>query len=197
MYAFPGRIDTSSTGDAGFRVKILLDEERIEVVSHEGERWSWSLDEVRVQRSGPRRFFLYLGDERLYFTPDEPLGFMASPIGQAEEEAERRGWLRRRIEAARAEQTEEPTVGEVEWVEEEPPGPAPSKRRRHEHEWTETTSAGVVRRRCAGCGHVSIDATGVTTELDGDPVPTLEAVVEADVEPEPAPAPSGPFARAG
>ncbi len=158
----------ASTGDAGFRVKVYLDADRFEIVSHAGEQWTWPMAEVRVQRAGASRFHLALGKEAVYFTPDEPLGFASDTMGHGEDEPGRRGFLRRQIEAARDTAVSEPTVGEVEWIEDPEPNIQKGRRRakRHEHEWAEGTSTGVVRRRCVSCGHVSIDITGFVSEFD-------------------------------
>jgi hypothetical protein len=39
-------------------------------------------------------------------------------------------------------------------------------RKRHVHEWAEGKAAGVITRRCVGCGQVSIDATGLTSQFE-------------------------------
>jgi len=168
MQSYPGRLDMVSSGDAGFRVKVYLDDASIDIVSHEGEQWSWPVTDMSVQRAGSDRFHLALGDEQVYFTPDEPLSFATASSVHLDEESGRRGWLRRRIEAARETTTAEPAVGEVEFVEDLEPRTTQKRRsrRQHEHEWDEGTSQGVLRRRCVTCGHVSIDITGFVSEFD-------------------------------
>jgi len=168
MHTYPGQIDMASTGDAGFRVKLYLDEEQVEVRSTDGDHWTWPLGQLSVKRAGAGRFFLDLGGETVYFTPDEPLGFANSTLEQSESMESGRGFLRQRIERARTEPVSEPTIGEVEWIEDhEPPPPKATRRsKRHEHVWAEGTSAGVLRRRCESCGHISIDITGFVSEFD-------------------------------
>jgi hypothetical protein len=166
MQSYPGRLDVASSGDAGFRVKLYLTHERVEIVSFESEAWSWPLSKMTVQRSG-RRFLLSLGDEQVYFTPDEPGRFAIGSGDQADDGSTRRGWLRQRIEEARDTIPAEASVGEVEFIEELAPRATQKRRgRQHEHEWDEGTSAGVLRRRCVTCGHVSIDITGFVSEFD-------------------------------
>ncbi len=168
MHTFPGQIDMASTGDAGFRVKLYLDEEQVEVRSNDGDHWTWPLGHLTVKRAGASRFFLDLGGENVYFTPDDPMAFANRTLGQSAAPGLGQGFLRRQIEKARDEPATEPTVGEVEWIEDpEPAVPKATRRsRRHEHLWTEGRSAGVLRRRCESCGYVSIDITGFVSEFD-------------------------------
>lgn len=174
MQGHSGRMGVSPTGDGGFRVKIYLDTERLEVVSNEGEHWAWPLAEVSVMRHGGHRFELSLGDEQVDFAPDEPIRFGAAAVGQVDEDTDRRGWLRRRIEAAREAEADEPIIGDLAYVEDLEPRPShKDRKRRHEHVWEQATSVGVLRRRCVDCGHISIDATGFVSEFDlaGEPPP--------------------------
>lgn len=166
MNAYPGRLGAASGSDAGFRVKVYLGDDRIEIVSFESERWSWRLDELTVTRSGAGRFALQLAEERIQFVPDEPIRFAAGITDHMDGHDERRGWLRRRIEEARHVVPAETPVGEVEFVEDPEPRATQRRRKQHEHEWDEASSVGVLRRRCVGCGHVSIDITGFVSEFD-------------------------------
>lgn len=163
--AFVGRISTSSHArNAAFRVKLYVDDDTIDIVSPDGDEWSWDLDSVTITRSSVDRFLMELDDETLYFLPVDARGFSRDVVERlAGEPVEpHRGWLRRRIEAAQAEGGTDD--GYTLDIEPEPDVDTPAKRG-HVHEWHEGSAVGVRTRRCVSCGQVSIDATGLTSEL--------------------------------
>ena len=164
--SFVGRISTSrEASNAAFQVKVYVLEDRFDIVSVEGEEWTWPIDDVSIDRVAVGRYELRLGDERLYFLPVDTKGFQHHVVdggvrpGKAEP-----GWLRRRIEAAQA--TDETPDGYDLEIEIDDSSDAPQGRRRHEHEWITGSAVGVITRRCATCNHVSIDARGVVSHLD-------------------------------
>lgn len=176
MQSFVGRLDTSAdVAEGSFRVKLYFTDDELEVATFDGDVWTWPMTTVQMTRIRADRFQLDLGNETLYFSPDDPLAFTirftewTEPAKTAEPSASsKRGWLRRRIEdaAAGSAPVDEPTYTP------EPAEPSSraktrfGRRSSHTHIWEKTVSAGVARRRCADCGHISIDLTGVTSAFD-------------------------------
>ena len=162
--AFVGRITTSADAkNAAFQVKLYATDSTIDIVSTDGDEWTWDIGDVTITQTAVDRFHMKLGTEQLYFLPVDTHGFI-SKVVQVISDAPvepHRGWLRRRIEEAQARDGDvagydlEVVAGEEE---------QPSGRRSHIHEWYEGRAAGVTTRRCVGCGQVSIDATGLTSK---------------------------------
>ncbi len=163
--AFVGRISTSSDArNAAFRVKVYVGDDTIDIVSPDGDEWTWQLDDVNITRSSVDRFLLELADETLYFLPVDTRGFTRDVVERLSGEPvePHRGWLRRRIEAAQAEGGSDDGYSlEIDHEIEE----GTTGKRGHLHEWQEGSAVGVLTRRCVKCGQVSIDATGLTSEL--------------------------------
>ena len=143
---------------------MYISDDTLEIVSADGDEWSWNMTNVTISRSSVDRFHLSLDGEDLYFLPVDTRRFLTTVVQKNGDSAmePHKGWLRRRIEAAQAQGGD---VAGYELEIEEVVEPQ-SKRRGHAHEWSEACAVGVVTRRCVGCGHVSIDATGVTSTLE-------------------------------
>lgn len=182
MHAFSGLIDTSErAADPSLRVRVYISEATIEVATLDGDSWVWDSTHARISRVKADRFRLDLGEEALFFLPDDPIAFtLKASIGTGEADAEtepKQGWLRRRLEEASA---EAPVPEAPVYV---PDFSEPTSRRRkrfsrrahHAHIWEETVAAGVARRRCTDCGHVSIDLTKLTSSF-GPKVRPADAV---------------------
>ena len=168
---FVGRITNSAESrNAALQVKLYAGEEVLEIVSMAGEEWSWDMSDVTMSRVAIDRFLLQLADEQLYFLPVDPLGFISKVVEKYSDEPlePHRGWLRRRIEAAQATGGDDSgyDIGDIFEIDDTDVSKA--GRRKHEHEWQEGSAVGVVTRRCVSCGHVSIDATGVTSALEDE-----------------------------
>ena len=169
MRTFTGLLDTSETAtDAAFRVKLYLTDETIEVATFDGDSWKWPAADVEITRVKADRYRLDLGAEALFFLPDDPLSFTLK-ISPGSESAEsgtaKRGWLRRRIEEAAASSVDVEQPSYVPDVDEGSSATRFSLRGPHNHIWEETDTAGVQRRRCVDCGHVSIDLSNVSSSL--------------------------------
>ncbi len=166
--AFVGRITTSSdASNAAFRVKLYITDSTLDILSATGDEWSWNLEDVTITRTSVERFHLQLSNEELFFLPVDTLGFTHSIVDLHSEDStgSQRGWLRRRIEAAQA--SGDAISGYDLEVDPQPLAESQdSGRKRHVHEWTEGSAVGVITRRCIRCGQVSIDATGVKSELE-------------------------------
>ena len=103
--AFVGRITTSADArNAAFRVKLYISDDTLEIVSADGDEWSWNMTSVTIARSSVDRFHLALDGEDLYFLPVDTRRFLTTVVQEhADSPMEpHRGWLRRRIEAAQA-----------------------------------------------------------------------------------------------
>ena len=165
--AYVGRISTSREAhNSAFRVKLYITDARLEIVSGEGDEWAWDIAEVTITQVSVDRFHLHLGTEDLYFLPVDTRGFVSNVVTRISDTPvePHRGWLRRRIEAAQAngESVEGYELDDTDVeIELEKTG-----RKRHVHEWAEGKAAGVITRRCVGCGQVSIDATGLTSQFE-------------------------------
>jgi hypothetical protein len=166
-------LDTSEeVAQDAFRVKLYLSEDKLEVATFDGDSWQWDSDTAQISRVKAGRFRLDLGDEELFFLPDDPIKFTlnTSPGEDTRGNSPQRGWLRRKIEEAAA------TDVEVEAPSYEPDVAIESRkdshRRRgsHSHTWEETATAGVARKRCTECGHVSIDLSGVHSAFESGPL---------------------------
>ena len=168
---FVGRISSSANArNSAYRVKLYVSDESIDIVSADQEKWSWSMEDVTISRVSVDRFMLELAEERLYFLPVDPHGFLSDVVHKYSDVPvePHRGWLRRRIEAAQADKTKTADGYSDESLLEENVMDAKTdqKRRGHVHEWDEGSAVSVITRRCIRCGHVSIDATGVTSSLE-------------------------------
>ncbi len=174
--SFVGRISTSKeASNAAFQVKVYVLEDRFDIVSVDGEEWTWPMDDVSISRVAVGRYELQLGDERLYFLPVDTKGFQHHVVDAGVRPGKPEpGWLRRRIEAAQA--TDEMPMGYDLEVELDEAPIAPQGRRRHEHEWITGSAVGVITRRCTTCNQVSIDARGVVSHLAGPVQPDDETV---------------------
>ena len=168
---FVGRISTSANArNSAYRVKLYVSDKSIDIVSDDQEEWSWSMEDVTISRVSVDRFMLELAEERLYFLPVDPHGFLTDVVQKYSDVPvePHRGWLRRRIEDAQADKTKTADGYSDESLFEENviDSATNQKRRGHVHEWDEGSAVGVITRRCVRCGHVSIDATGVTSSLE-------------------------------
>ncbi|MDH3500526.1 MAG: hypothetical protein OEM97_10415 [Acidimicrobiia bacterium] len=172
MQTFTGLMDTSEQAvDNGFRVKVYMMDEAIEVATFDGDCWKWDTNEVRISRVKTDRFRMDLGDEALFFLPDDPLSFMLqaseSPVETSTANQAKRGWLRRRIAEAA---TNGARVDAPSYVPEPQESPAAGGRYRrrgnHSHIWEATATAGVNRRRCIDCGYISIDLSSMNSALE-------------------------------
>ena len=167
---FVGRITTSADArDAAYRVKLYVNDDRLQIVAVDGDDWSWDMTDVTISRASVDRFSLQLADEQLFFFPVDTRGFLTDVLERYSDAPiePHRGWLLRRIEEAQAEGGVEPgyelddnTTGNTAYSE------TRSGRRRHVHEWDEDSAVGVVTRRCIKCGQVSIDATGLKSSFE-------------------------------
>ncbi len=173
MQSFIGRLDTSAdVAEGSFRVKLYFKESTIEVATFDGDVWTWPMARVQITRIRADRFQVDLGDETLYFLPDDPLDFTIRFTGATEtadsKAGAKRGWLRRRIEEAAtvSAPTDDPTYAPESSDPVAPVRTRFGRKSSHTHIWEKTVSAGVARRRCAECGHISIDLTGMTSALD-------------------------------
>lgn len=165
---FVGRVSTSPDAlNAAFSVKLHVTATHIEISSAEGgDRWQWPISTVSMSQVSVDRFHLELDNEELYFLPVDARGFVEHVVSRFSDEPvePHRGWLRRRIEQAQASDVEaegyefDDTDIEIDLT--------AKGRRGHVHEWTEGKAAGVVTRKCVGCGQVSIDATGLTSSFE-------------------------------
>ena len=163
--SFVGRISTSkNAANAAFQVKLYILDDRIDIISVDGEEWSWKISDVTMTRVAVGRYELQLADEHLYFLPVDARGFQRHVIDAGvQEDRSSAGWLRRRIEAAQA--SDEPAVGyDLDVAIESPEMDSPG-RRKHVHEWVTGSAVGVRTRRCVSCNRVSIDATGLVSNL--------------------------------
>ena len=165
--AFVGRITISADArNAAYRVKLYIGEAKLEIISTEGDEWSWDMSEVTITRHSVDRFHLSLANEHLYFLPVDTNRFLTEVVQDHSDSPlePHRGWLRRRIEEAQAHGGDD---SGYELDEGSPKVETPtSGRRGHVHEWVVASAVGFVTRRCVNCGQVSIDATGMKPSLE-------------------------------
>ena len=169
MQSFTGMLDTSEdVAEDAFRVKLYLGEEKLEVATFDGDSWQWDADTAQISRVKAGRFRLDLGDEELFFLPDDPIKFTLNTSSEEDTRGNspQRGWLRRKLEEAAATGVELEAPAYEPDVAAETTGHARKGRRSHAHTWEETKTAGVARKRCTDCGHVSIDLSGVHSAFE-------------------------------
>lgn len=169
MHTFAGILDTNpGASHSGFRVKVYVDDTNLEIVSTDGEKWGWKRAKVDVGRVRADQFRLSLDGEQLYFSPDDPISFMLNAQDEPNMPTEKKqGWLRQRLEMAMSDgvPAEEPTYDAVPSEDSGAVGRFGFGRSNHHHEWVESTAGRVIRRRCTTCGHISIDVSGVGSDL--------------------------------
>jgi hypothetical protein len=125
-----------------------------------GYAWAWAMSDVSMNRVAIDRFQLDLNGEDL-FLPVDPMGFVKDVVDRYSGKPVEpyKGFLRRRIEAAQAEETDAITAGAD--IEETEP--------RHTHRWEAPESLGIRTVRCSECSVVKLDRSD-------DPSPIMVAV---------------------
>ena len=102
---FVGRLTNSDTSrNAAMQVTLCVDDQSLQIIVDGDEEWAFAKAEVVLSQVSIDRFRLHLAGEDLYFLPVDPLGFVREVMEEFSEAPVEpyRGWLRRRIDEAQA-----------------------------------------------------------------------------------------------
>ncbi len=166
-------------GEQGLAARMLFTEGALVIETDDGDRHCWYPDTVTASSYDTRTTQLELDGTTLFFEAADPLDFADRlrtflATHPKREKRKRRSELAQRPPQPSSDTEQSPDPAGDTFGDQSTAGAPPStsqrgSRQTHEHKWTsQPAGAGITRRICAICRHVSIDLVEAHV-LQGDP----------------------------